>query len=986
MLLLNNNNQNNNSPASAFGKDSGSSSLETETMFYPVLKPGYNGPSAVVRHHKKTQGKSPGIKNQQRPNNDEGSWQQEVSSEAPVSSQGSQSIFGKGAGSGSLEDEEDSSEPGRPLTRKHNNGNNNKRMFGGARHPEYKQQVKITNIQDEPRDEDIRGPPYTIISPNSDSSEDPEEEEEEPQEPSSPIPRNPGRKSSGNYESHRIRQKIRQESAFNSNPQPQRHRAPNHANKGRHGGGNNSRRPPAPTPPQSSGSSSSAHRPNGDEWALRGSNNNQQQLGDPVAAQEPGVRDEEISEPDSGNDYEDEGSQRRKTPSAGPAGLPAFEFNFGFQDFRINGILVTRLLVCPNNWVTGPQFGGLGIGETKHCPGWQLEGPAFDGWRGPEFEPDEDYQFADADEETPSSPSGIHSPHGLRKPQPPPPPPSRRQPAPSRPSRPALEQNFKRPIVPSIPIVVAQDLPEVVELPNLVPDIEYVSFLPPPTSVDQNPPSTPSRQHNYVKDHHVNTHSYSDHNNARDKAEFGPDVPPRHGFSEKPGKTYHFPQSAFSYSSKSKYNDPEPVKPDEKKPHRFNSLIESHPETPGSTHTDESPHPVTEPEPAHQAIPEKPVPPVISAIRQRVRNRLPSTENKSKSSISFQSVTTTTSSTVRSQGMSTTSSPAGSLTTTTPTVTTSTTPRPSRASAFERYKNLRQKYLSKFKPTRGGSSAEDDSDDHDGKPEVSVADKRRDDPQPRPNYPGKTKTTTTASPTTTTTTPTPPQAITSPNSPLGRTRFAPTRGPLRRWKPQNSAAAKPGISVTSSSSSSTQASPTAPQRPAMSARERLQGMYRRKTTSSSSSTSTTSSTTTEKPEVGTEYSVNVKPTELRIESIDIGGPIDSGALESPVVGNTADSSSHNNNDDKDGDKSEDHRFDDSESRISHDDDDNDDEALSMTLSVPPTVSGSRRSSFFLLAPTSSQSTEVKIDLLPPQCLEMLLDDSDGYAKVTQQRM
>ncbi|CAG0921327.1 unnamed protein product [Notodromas monacha] len=142
MLLLNNNNQNNNSPASAFGKDSGSSSLETETMFYPVLKPGYNGPSAVVRHHKKTQGKSPGIKNQQRPNNDEGSWQQEVSSEAPVSSQGSQSIFGKGAGSGSLEDEEDSSEPGRPLTRKHNNGNNNKRMFGGARHPEYQQQGK----------------------------------------------------------------------------------------------------------------------------------------------------------------------------------------------------------------------------------------------------------------------------------------------------------------------------------------------------------------------------------------------------------------------------------------------------------------------------------------------------------------------------------------------------------------------------------------------------------------------------------------------------------------------------------------------------------------------------------------------------------------------------------------------------------------------------------------------------------------------------
>ncbi|CAG0924008.1 unnamed protein product, partial [Notodromas monacha] len=51
------------------------------------------------------------------------------------------------------------------------------------------------------------------------------------------------------------------------------------------------------------------------------------------------------------------------------------------QDFRINGILVTRLLGCLDNRVTGLWFGGLGIGETKHCPGWQLEGPAFDGWR-----------------------------------------------------------------------------------------------------------------------------------------------------------------------------------------------------------------------------------------------------------------------------------------------------------------------------------------------------------------------------------------------------------------------------------------------------------------------------------------------------------------------------------------------------------------------------------------------------------------------------
>ncbi|CAG0914774.1 unnamed protein product, partial [Notodromas monacha] len=51
------------------------------------------------------------------------------------------------------------------------------------------------------------------------------------------------------------------------------------------------------------------------------------------------------------------------------------------QDFRINGILVTQLLGFLDNWVTGTQFVGLGIGETKHCPAWQLEGPAFDGWR-----------------------------------------------------------------------------------------------------------------------------------------------------------------------------------------------------------------------------------------------------------------------------------------------------------------------------------------------------------------------------------------------------------------------------------------------------------------------------------------------------------------------------------------------------------------------------------------------------------------------------
>ncbi|CAG0917652.1 unnamed protein product [Notodromas monacha] len=36
---------------------------------------------------------------------------------------------------------------------------------------------------------------------------------------------------------------------------------------------------------------------------------------------------------------------------------------------------------CPNNWVTGPQFGGLGIGKAKDCPGWWLDQPALDNQR-----------------------------------------------------------------------------------------------------------------------------------------------------------------------------------------------------------------------------------------------------------------------------------------------------------------------------------------------------------------------------------------------------------------------------------------------------------------------------------------------------------------------------------------------------------------------------------------------------------------------------
>ncbi|CAG0922496.1 unnamed protein product, partial [Notodromas monacha] len=48
---------------------------------------------------------------------------------------------------------------------------------------------------------------------------------------------------------------------------------------------------------------------------------------------------------------------------------------------RISMILVTQLFGCPNNWVTGLPFGGLGIGEAKDCPGWRLDQPALDNWQ-----------------------------------------------------------------------------------------------------------------------------------------------------------------------------------------------------------------------------------------------------------------------------------------------------------------------------------------------------------------------------------------------------------------------------------------------------------------------------------------------------------------------------------------------------------------------------------------------------------------------------
>ncbi|CAG0921355.1 unnamed protein product, partial [Notodromas monacha] len=51
------------------------------------------------------------------------------------------------------------------------------------------------------------------------------------------------------------------------------------------------------------------------------------------------------------------------------------------QSIKPRMILVTQLFGCPDNLVTKPQFGGLGIGEAKNCPGWRLDRPALDDWQ-----------------------------------------------------------------------------------------------------------------------------------------------------------------------------------------------------------------------------------------------------------------------------------------------------------------------------------------------------------------------------------------------------------------------------------------------------------------------------------------------------------------------------------------------------------------------------------------------------------------------------
>ncbi|CAG0925392.1 unnamed protein product [Notodromas monacha] len=49
--------------------------------------------------------------------------------------------------------------------------------------------------------------------------------------------------------------------------------------------------------------------------------------------------------------------------------------------FFLQNFSNVRLFGSPNNWVTGPRFGGLWIGKAKDCPGWRLDRPALDGWR-----------------------------------------------------------------------------------------------------------------------------------------------------------------------------------------------------------------------------------------------------------------------------------------------------------------------------------------------------------------------------------------------------------------------------------------------------------------------------------------------------------------------------------------------------------------------------------------------------------------------------
>ncbi|CAG0914746.1 unnamed protein product, partial [Notodromas monacha] len=48
---------------------------------------------------------------------------------------------------------------------------------------------------------------------------------------------------------------------------------------------------------------------------------------------------------------------------------------------QLANFLIRTIRLRKDNSVTGPRFGGLGIGEAKNCPGWRLDRPALDNLR-----------------------------------------------------------------------------------------------------------------------------------------------------------------------------------------------------------------------------------------------------------------------------------------------------------------------------------------------------------------------------------------------------------------------------------------------------------------------------------------------------------------------------------------------------------------------------------------------------------------------------
>jgi hypothetical protein len=271
-------------------------------------------------------------------------------------------------------------------------------------------------------------------------------------------------------------------------------------------------------------------------------------------------------------------------------------------------------------------------------------------------------------------------------------------------------------------------------------------------------------------------------------------------------------------------------------------------------------------------VEEKPQLPSTVLTRQRVRNRLPggsrNTEPKDNSievkprPVQQQPVQ-----------VATTEPPV-----TTEKVSTTTTQRPSRLSAYERYKNLREKYLAKFKKNSGedkGSGENEEVSSPQGEVPEEVVRTRQPRPKQEPKVVEKQEeelkedaedSTETQKPT------------------AGRGRFQPSRGSLRNnWKPStNGPTISTDLTPVYSREKATEPTPvysrekaTGGRKP-MSARERLQGLYRRRPGMAQ----------TEKPEEVAEVLADdkgeeVKEQEVKIESIDVGGPLDNGALEPP---------------------------------------------------------------------------------------------------------